>query len=83
MRYFSGTATYEKEISIIPERFGKGKEVWLDLGMVKNFAVVSLNDQSFGVLWKPPFRVNLTSAARAGAAGNDRAPDTRQEGSGA
>jgi hypothetical protein len=37
------------------------------LGSVKNFAEVSLNGQSFGVLWKPPFRVNLTGAARPGA----------------
>ena len=66
VRYFSGTATYEKEIVIGPERFGEGKEVWLDLGAVKNFAEVSLNGQDFGVLWKPPFRVNVTSAARVG-----------------
>ncbi len=67
VRYFSGTATYEKEIVISPERFGEGKELWLDLGVVKNFAEVSLNGQNFGVLWKPPFRVNVTSAAKPGA----------------
>lgn len=67
VRYFSGTATYEKEISISAERLGDGKEVWLDLGTVKNFAEVSFNGQSFGVLWKPPFRVNVTSSAKPGA----------------
>ncbi len=66
VRYFSGTATYEKEINIPAERSGEGKELWLDLGSVKNFAEVSLNGQSFGVLWKPPFRVNVTSAAKPG-----------------
>jgi hypothetical protein len=66
VRYFSGTATYEKEIQISPERLGVGRELWLDLGAVKNFAEVSLNGQSFGVLWKPPFRVNVTAAARPG-----------------
>jgi hypothetical protein len=66
VRYFSGTATYEKEIIISPKRFGEGKEVWLDLGIVKNLAEVSFNGQNFGVQWKPPFRVNVTSAARAG-----------------
>ncbi len=66
VRYFSGTAIYEKEIEIPSERFGNGRELWLDLGAVKNFAEVSLNGQSLGVLWKPPFRVNLTSAAKSG-----------------
>lgn len=67
VRYFSGTASYEKEIEIPAERFGAGRELWLDLGAVKNFAEVSLNGQDFGVLWKPPFRVNVTAAAKPGA----------------
>ncbi len=66
MRYFSGTATYEKEIEIPAERLTAGRELWLDLGAVKNFAEVSLNGQNFGVLWKPPFRANITAAAKPG-----------------
>ena len=67
VRYFSGTATYEKEIEITADRLAAGRELWLDLGAVKNFAEVSLNGQNFGVLWKPPFRVNITAAAKPGA----------------
>ncbi len=67
VRYFSGTATYEKEIEISADRLTAGRELWLDLGAVKNFAEVSLNGQDFGVLWKPPFRVNITTAAKPGA----------------
>jgi hypothetical protein len=66
VRYFSGTATYEKEIEIPAEFFRNGREVWLDLGAVKNFAEVSLNGRPSATLWKPPFRVNVTGAARAG-----------------
>ena len=66
VRYFSGTATYEKEIEVPAERLNAGRELWLDLGAVKNFAEVSLNGQSFGVLWKPPFHVNVTAAAKPG-----------------
>jgi hypothetical protein len=66
VRYFSGTATYEKEINISGDRLRTGHELWLDLGLVKNFAEVSLNDQDLGVLWKPPFRVNLTAVAKSG-----------------
>ena len=67
VRYFSGTATYEKEIEIPADRLTAGRELWLDLGAVKDFAEVSLNGQDFGVLWKPPFRVNITAAAKPGA----------------
>jgi hypothetical protein len=66
VRYFSGTATYEKGIEIPADRLTPGRELWLDLGAVKNFAEVSLNGQDLGVLWKPPFRVNITRAATPG-----------------
>jgi hypothetical protein len=66
VRYFSGTATYEKDITISPEQLAAGRELWLDFGTVKNFADVSLNEQDLGVLWKPPFRVNLTATAKPG-----------------
>jgi (4-O-methyl)-D-glucuronate---lignin esterase len=67
VRYFSGTATYEKEIEIPAERLTAGRELWLALGVVKDFSEVSLNGHDFGVLWKPPFRVNVTAAAKPGA----------------
>ncbi len=66
VRYFSGSATYEKEIDISEDQLSAGRELWLDLGRVKNFAEVSLNGQDLGVLWKPPFCVNITAAAKAG-----------------
>lgn len=67
VRYFSGTAAYEKDIQITPDRLNSGRELWIDLGQLKNFAEVSLNGQDLGVLWKPPFRVNITPVAKPGA----------------
>ena len=66
VRYFSGTASYDKEIDITADQMKKGRELWLDLGVVKNVAEVSLNGHDLGVLWKPPFRVNVTYAAKPG-----------------
>ncbi|HTR43503.1 MAG TPA: glycosyl hydrolase [Pseudomonadales bacterium] len=66
VRYFSGTATYEKDMEIPADSVATGRELWLDLGDVKNFAEVSLNGQDFGTLWKPPFRVNITAAVKPG-----------------
>ena len=67
VRYFSGTATYDKTVEIPAARLAAGRELWLDLGRVKNFAEVEWNGQNLGVLWKPPFRVNVTAAAQPGA----------------
>ncbi|MCX7013469.1 MAG: glycosyl hydrolase, partial [Candidatus Sumerlaeota bacterium] len=66
VKYFSGTATYAKELDVPAEMLGEGKEVWLDFGAVKCFAEPALNGQAFGVLWKPPFRVNIAGAAKTG-----------------
>ena len=67
IKYFSGTATYEKTINIPASRLQKGEELWLDLGDVMNFAQVTLNGKDLGILWKYPFQVNITDAAKAGS----------------
>jgi len=66
VKYFSGTATYEKEVQIPAEYIGTNHKLFLDLGAVKNLAEVTLNGKSLGVLWKEPFRVEITNAAQAG-----------------
>jgi hypothetical protein len=66
IKYFSGTATYTKDIDIPSSDLGADKLLWLDLGRVKNLAEVWLNGKPLGILWKPPFRVNITGAAKPG-----------------
>jgi hypothetical protein len=66
VKYFSGTATYEKELEVPAGWLEPARVICLDLGAVKNFAEVSLNGKSLGILWKPPFRVDITAAARPG-----------------
>jgi len=67
IKYFSGTATYRKTVEIPARYFGEGRQLTLDLGSVKNLAAVSLNGKPLGILWKEPFRVNITGAAKPGA----------------
>ena len=67
VKYFSGTATYEKTIAVPSEWLGQGKRLDLDLGDVQAMAEVTLNGKDLGVLWKPPYCVDISSAARAGA----------------
>jgi hypothetical protein len=66
IKYFSGTAVYRKTIDIPAERFGENRSILLDLGSVKEIAEVRLNGQDLGILWKAPFRVDVTKAAKAG-----------------
>jgi len=67
IKYFSGTATYSKQLDIPKEMVSPEQEIYLDLGAVKNLAEVSLNGKSLGILWKPPFRVSLTGVAHVGS----------------
>jgi hypothetical protein len=66
VKYFSGTATYVKDIEIPADLLAKGRLLTLDLGEVKNLARVKLNGRDLGILWKPPFRVDIASAAKPG-----------------
>lgn len=67
IQFFSGTATYEKQIEMPAGQLGTGRELYLDLGEVDVMAEVELNGKNLGILWKPPFRVRVDGAAKAGA----------------
>jgi hypothetical protein len=67
VKYFSGTAIYSKAIQAPADWFKSGAKLWLDLGDVKNIAEITVNGKPFGILWRPPFRVDITDALKAGA----------------
>ncbi len=66
IRCFSGTATYRRTFDLPADRLGDGRSVLLDLGQVESLAEVLVNGRNLGVLWKPPFIVDVTSAAQPG-----------------
>jgi len=67
VKYFSGTGTYSKTIDAQASWFTKGDTLWLDLGDVKNIAVVSVNGKELGMVWHAPYRVDVTTALKPGA----------------
>ena len=67
IKYFSGTASYRNTLHVSEDRLQLGRRIWLDLGEVNYLAEVLVNDQPLGVLWKPPFRIDITDAAKSGA----------------
>ena len=46
---------------------GKDRALYLDLGRVSVIAEAKLNDRDLGILWKPPFRVEVTDILHPGA----------------
>jgi hypothetical protein len=65
VRYFSGTARYRTGFTLasLPE---SGNPVILDLGDLKEVAEVTVNGRNLGILWKQPYRIDITAAVRPG-----------------
>ncbi|MHB1700379.1 MAG: glycosyl hydrolase [Acidobacteriaceae bacterium] len=66
IKYFSGTATYERVLFMPIACFRPGAHLWLDLGDVKDLADVAINGQDVGILWKYPYKIELTNAIKPG-----------------
>ena len=67
IKYFSGEATYSQTIDLPEKAWAEGTRVMLDLGEVKNLAEVNVNGTPLGIVWKKPFRMDVTEALRAGS----------------
>jgi hypothetical protein len=66
IKYFSGTAIYTKSINVPAAWLKTGPATWLDLGDVKNIAEVIVNGKPVSILWKKPFRANISSVFKPG-----------------
>jgi (4-O-methyl)-D-glucuronate---lignin esterase len=67
VKFFSGTATYSKNIQIPVNALTPGAHLWLDLGDVKDVAEVAVNGKYLGVAWKAPFKVDVTGVLNPGS----------------
>jgi len=66
VKYFSGTASYSNSFVVPEEHPQKGYSFVLDLGKLKEVAEVFINGKSAGILWKEPFRVDITRFVKPG-----------------
>ena len=66
IKYFSAQQPIQKQSLHLQIGLRKMKQLWLDLGNVKNLAEVIVNGKSLGIVWKQPFRVNITTALKTG-----------------
>ena len=70
IKYYSGKATYRKSFNLIEvdKELKNGgipeKRLFLDLGKVEDVAEVRLNGKKLGILWCPPWRVEITGTVK-------------------
>jgi len=66
IKFYSGTGIYEKSFDLSAAPVAPAR-LYLDLGAVRELAEVKVNGQSCGIVWCPPWRVDVTDAVKPGA----------------
>lgn len=66
IRHYSGTTIYRKSFDLPSESIGGNHRLMIDLGRVEVMARGRINGVDCGIAWKPPYRLDITKAARAG-----------------
>jgi hypothetical protein len=65
IRFFSGIATYRKTFEL-PESLATKKRLFLQLGDLAEIAEVTLNGKRVGLVWLPPYRIEISGVAHVG-----------------
>lgn len=66
VKYFSGSAAYTTRFAVAADATEQGRRLHLDLGRVQVLAEVLVNGRNLGILWAPPFRVDITDVVQPG-----------------
>lgn len=65
IRFFSGIATYRKTFEL-PAALASRRRLFLQLGDLAEIAEVTINGKNLGVVWLPPYRVEISGAVKSG-----------------
>lgn len=60
INYFSGTASYRKNIQLDKNTLKSNRRVVLDLGEMYDIATVRVNNNAELIVWYPPYRIDIT-----------------------
>jgi len=66
LRFYSGSASYERQVTLSPSYFGENKRIMLDCGKVGVVADVWVNNKFVGTKVWEPYRFDLTPFAHPG-----------------
>lgn len=66
IKYYSGSVSYEKEFSAPKEALGKTTNAFVVFEDMQEIARVFVNGKNCGIVWTPPYKVNITPYLKAG-----------------
>jgi hypothetical protein len=66
VRFFSGAAVYRKTFRAPDPLPDRSQRVFLDMGRLETMAKVKLNGRDLGIVWRAPYRVEITGLLRPG-----------------
>ena len=67
IKYYSGAASYRTAFTVSAEVLKESHTRWyLDLGKVAVMAEVRVNGKELGIVWKTPYRVDVTAVLKPG-----------------
>lgn len=66
IKYYSGTAIYEKEFLVDQENLKKETKAYLFFEEIQEMIHVFVNDQDCGITWTPPFKTYITPFLKVG-----------------
>jgi hypothetical protein len=65
IKYYSGTAAYTNTVKLFDTITARTK-VFIEVGKLANIGEVFVNGISCGIMWTPPYRIDVTKAIRRG-----------------
>jgi hypothetical protein len=66
IKYYAGIARYETSFEAPDSWTARGRGVRLDLGRLWTVGRVRVNDDDLGVVWKPPYQLDVTRFVKSG-----------------
>lgn len=66
IKYYSGTAAYTRAFVMEEDMLSKATDVYLAFEDVQETARISVNGADCGIVWTPPYRVNITRYVKPG-----------------
>ncbi len=67
IKYYAGIGRYETTFDVPASWTAQGRRVRLDLGRLWAVGRVRVNDDDLGVVWKPPYQLDVTRSVRSGS----------------
>jgi len=67
LKYFAGTARYDKTINLTASQIKDSKQIILNLGELEDIAELEVNGKKVGVLWAKPYKADITHFLKTGS----------------